>query len=434
MRNTLCAIIFGGFLSFGCATEQAEQAEQAATPDGSQAFVGATLFDGTGADTIDHAVIVVRDGRIEAVGSAETVELPAGAERIDVSGKTIVPGLINTHGHVSAVRGLESGHYNEENLLRQLGLYARYGVTAVNSLGGDGAEAVALRDAEDASLDRARITVAGEVVTGETVEEIQAAVDANIALGVDFIKIRVDDNLGTGTKMTPELYQAAIDRAHENGMKLASHLFYLEDAKGLLEAGTDFVAHSVRDQEVDDEVIALMKEKNVCYCPTLTREVSTFVYESVPEWFEDAFFLKEADPAVLDQLKDPERMQGVQDSPAAKGYKKALEIAMQNLKKVADGGATIAFGTDTGPAGRFQGYFEHMELELMAEAGLSPKKILMSATGDAASCLGFTEIGTLESGKWADFIVVNDNPLADINNMRSIDAVYIAGNRVPDET
>jgi len=94
----------------------------------------------------------------------------------------------------------------------------------------------------------------------------------------------------------------------------------------------------------------------------------------------------------------------------------------------------IAFGTDTGPAGRFQGYFEHMELEMMADAGLSPKQILMSATGDAASCLGFTEIGTLESGKWADFIVVNDNPLTDISNMRSIDAVYIAGNRVPDET
>jgi imidazolonepropionase-like amidohydrolase len=403
------------------------------TPDGSQAFVGASVFDGTGASTIANAVIVVRDGRIESVGPADSIEIPAGAERIDVSGKTIVPGLINTHGHVSDVRGLEGNHYDKENLLRQLGLYARYGVTTVNSLGGDGAAAVDLRDAQDESLDRARITVAGEVVTGETVEEVTAQVNANVAMGVDFLKIRVDDNLGTSSKMTPELYRTAIDLAHENGKKLASHMFYLDDAKDLLESGSDFLAHSVRDQEVDDELINLLKDNDVCYCPTLTREVSTFVYESVPEWFEDPFFLRDADPTVLEQLKQPERMKGVQESPAASGYKEALGVALVNLKRVSDGGATIAFGTDTGPAGRFQGYFEHLELQMMADAGLSPEQILMSATGDAARCVGYTDVGTLESGKWADFIVLNEDPLADISNMRTIDAVYIAGNRVPDD-
>jgi imidazolonepropionase-like amidohydrolase len=428
----LWAIVFAGVASFACAPP--EPTENASAPDGSQAFIGATVFDGTGADVIPNAVIIVRDGRIEAIGSVDAVEIPAGAERIDVSGQTVVPGLINTHGHVSAIRGLEDGHYDEENILRQLGLYARYGVTTVASLGGDGPEAIAIRDAEDESLDRARIAVAGEVVTGTTVAEVHEQVDANAELGVDFIKIRVDDNLGTATKMTPELYQAAIERAHEHGLKLASHLFYLEDAKGLLEAGTDFLAHSIRDQEVDDAVIELMKENDVCYCPTLTREVSTFVYESVPEWFEDPFFLKDVDAAVLEELKDPERMQRVSESPAARGYKQALEVAIVNVKKVADGGATIAFGTDTGPAARFQGYFEHMELEMMADAGLTPEQVLMSATGDAASCLGFTDVGTLEPGNWADFIVLDDDPLADIRNLRSIDAVYIAGNRVPDDT
>jgi imidazolonepropionase-like amidohydrolase len=427
MRNVAWGVVIPALLSFGC------QAEAPVTPDGSQAFVGASVFDGTGASTIANAVIVVRDGRIESVGPADSIEIPAGAERIDVSGKTIVPGLINTHGHVSDVRGLEGNHYDKENLLRQLGLYARYGVTTVNSLGGDGAAAVDLRDAQDESLDRARITVAGEVVTGETVEEVTAQVNANVAMGVDFLKIRVDDNLGTNSKMTPELYRTAIDLAHENGKKLASHMFYLDDAKDLLESGSDFLAHSVRDQEVDDELINLLKDNDVCYCPTLTREVSTFVYESVPEWFEDPFFLRDADPTVLEQLKQPERMKGVQESPAASGYKEALGVALVNLKRVSDGGATIAFGTDTGPAGRFQGYFEHLELQMMADAGLSPEQILMSATGDAARCVGYTDVGTLESGKWADFIVLNEDPLADISNMRTIDAVYIAGNRVPDD-
>jgi len=400
-------------------------------PDGSKAFVGVRLFDGTGAAPIENAVIVVRDGRIEAVGPADTVEISPGAERIDLAGKFVVPGVINAHAHVSDVLGLEGGHYDEANLLRQLRLYARYGVTTAVSLGGDGPDAIRLRDAEDQSLDRARIFVAGNVVTGSTVEEAQAQVDANEAMGADFIKIRVDDNLGTTEKMKSEIYEAVIARAHEKGLKVASHLFYLDDAKGLLKAGTDFVAHSVRDRELDDEAIALMKERSVCYCPTLTREVSTFVYEDVPEFFEDPFFLKDADPAVLSTLKEPERMQKMKESQSAQAYKKALEQANANLKKAADSGVTIAFGTDTGPAARFQGYFEHMELAMMADAGLTPEQILRSATGDAARCLGLDEVGTLETGKWADFVVLNEDPLTDIEKMRSIDSVWISGNRVP---
>jgi imidazolonepropionase-like amidohydrolase len=425
MKKILLLATAAAILSVGCAPPPPPE------PDGSKAFVGVRLFDGTGAAPLDDAVIVVRDGRIEAVGPAAGVEISPGAERIDLKGKFVVPGLINAHAHVSDISGLEGGHYDEANLLRQLRLYARYGVTTAVSLGGDGPEAIRLRDAEDGTLDRARILVAGNVVTGTTVEEAQAQVDENEAMGVDFIKIRVDDNLGTSEKMKPEIYQAVIARAHEKGLKVASHLFYLDDAKALLKAGVDFVAHSVRDQEIDDEAIALLKEKNVCYCPTLTREVSTFVYEEVPEFFEDPFFLKEADPAVLAQLKEPERMKQIKENEAAQAYKKALEQANRNLKKAADSGVTIAFGTDTGPAARFQGYFEHMELSMMADAGLGPEQVLRSATGDAARCMGLDEVGTLERGKWADFTVLNEDPLADIEKMRTIDSVWISGNRVP---
>lgn len=408
----------------GCGSEQ--------PVEGLRAFVGATIIDGTGGAPVDNGVIVVRDGRIEAVGAASAVDVPSGAERVDLGGRYIIPGLINTHGHVGGVRGLENGFYNEDNLLRQLGLYARYGVTAVNSLGGDEGAGFALRDAQDTpDLQRGRLYVAGAVVVGDTPEAAMEMVEGNAALGADFIKIRVDDNLGTTDKMTPDVYAAVVDRAHELNLPVAAHLFYLDDAKGLLEAGVDFVVHSVRDHDVDDELADLLTSHDVCYSPTLTREVSTFVYEDVPEFFDDPFFLREADPDVLEQLQDPRRMEGVRARSSTPRYKEALDVAMRNVKALSDAGVTIAFGTDTGPAARFQGYFEHMEMALMAEAGMSPTEILASATGDAAACIGRDDIGTLRAGNWADLVVLRDDPTADIANARSIESVWIAGNEVP---
>ncbi len=168
------------------------------------AFVGARIIDGTGAAPVENGIMVVRAGRIEAVGTAESVDIPEGAERIDVSGKTIIPGLINTHGHVGDVLGLEGGHYSEENIQRQLRLNARYGVTTVNSLGGDGEAGIRVRDAQDVpTLDRARLYVAGPVVTGDTPDEARAVVEVNDSINVNFIKIRIDYNLRTTNKMAP---------------------------------------------------------------------------------------------------------------------------------------------------------------------------------------------------------------------------------------
>ena len=396
---------------------------------GLTAVVGARIWDGTGADVIADGILLIRDGRIMGVAPAGELDIPSGADVVDLQGGTVVPGLINTHGHVGDVLGLEGGHYDRDNLIRQLRLYAEYGVTSVNSLGGDGPAGILLRDEQTApGLNRARIFVAGSVVTGATEEAALSMVQENADMGVDWMKIRVDDNLGSTRKMSPEIFSAVIERSHDLGIRLASHLFYQDDAKALLRAGSDFIAHSVRDEDVDEEFLGLLRETGVCYSPTLTREVSTFIYEDRPDFFDDPFFLAHAEPAVLDLLQEPDRQARVRASASAQQYKEALRVAMRNVKRVADAGLPVAFGTDTGPAGRFQGYFEHMEMALMADAGLLPEQILRSATRDAANCLGLEdEIGTLLPGRWADFLVVRDDPLIDIDNLQSMESVWIAG-------
>ncbi len=396
-------------------------------------FKGGQIIDGKG-NVINNGVLVTKNGKIESVTDSNQYEISENAEVIDITGKTIMPGLINSHGHIGDVKGLESGNYSSENILVQLRLNARYGVTTILSLGGDGSEVTDITASQQsAGLDYSRLFIAGQVVTGSTPEEAIAIVNQNASLPTDFIKIRVDDNLGSSEKMSPEIYQAVIDRAHELNLPLAAHLFYLNDAKSLLASGADFIAHSIRDRSVDNEVIALFKEKNVCYCPTLTREISTFIYESTPEFFSDPFFLKEVDPNIINTLNDPERQQKIRESRSAQLYKQALDTALLNLKLLSDSGVTIAFGTDSGPPARFQGYFEHLELELMVQAGLTPMQAIVSATGQAAECLKLNDIGTLEKGKWADFIILTNSPLENIINTRSIESVWISGNKVPEK-
>jgi imidazolonepropionase-like amidohydrolase len=400
-----------------------------------KAFTGASIFDGSGSQLIPNATLIVENGRVKAMGPSSRVKVPADAQKIDVSGKFIVPGMINAHGHVADTQGLRTGpeFYTYDNLLKQLELYSRYGVTSVFSLGGDGPAGFKLRDEQNTpGLKRARVYLAGAIVTGKTPEEVRAFVDKVAATKPDMIKIRVDDNLGTSAKMPPEVYKAVIDQARKHKLSVAAHMFYLDDARGLLDSGVGLLAHSVRDKDIDAETIALLKKRNVCVVPTLTREISTFIYESKPAFFSDPFFLKAADKNVLNELQEPKRMEAMKASKAAQRYKTALEVASRNLKKLSDSGVKIAMGTDTGPPARFQGYFEHMELELMAKAGLTPLQILKSATGDAAACMQATgKIGTLQPGAWGDFIVLERNPLDDIKNMRTIQSVWISGNQAP---
>ena len=394
-------------------------------------FSGARIFDGTGKPVIENGTIVVRDGRIAAIGPSIKVKTPKGARNIDVRGKTITPGLINAHGHVSDVEGKRTGA-TEEGVTNQLALFSRYGITTVVSLGGEEPAAFKVRDGRaTASLNRARLYLAGTVITAKTPEEARQMVDKSVGPKPDFIKIRVDDNLGTTQKIPPEVYRAAIDQTHKRGLRLAAHYYYLDDAKDLVRSGADFLAHSVRDNPVDDEFISLVKKNDIPYCPTLTRELSTFVYEDTPAFFTDPFFLREASAQVMAGLKEPARQQTYRTNKLGQAYKAALPTARNNLKRLSEAGVRIVMGTDSGAnASRFEGYFEHLEMQMMADSGLSPAAILMSATGGAAKALKLDGIGTLEKGKWADIVVYDKNPLEDIGNTKSIVAVYIAGNEV----
>ena len=427
-------------------------------------LVGARVWDGTGAPATGPAVVQLSQGRILAIDpvmdfagatgrTADTLRvatdiatdaIEARISSVLTIGMYLIPGLINTHGHVGGTwtpgTGVEYGEYAFGELER----YARFGVTTVASLGGERGALFALRDGswgegntadpaapgESVPPARARLLVSGPVVTGSTSEEAAERVDAAAAMGPDWIKIRVDDNLGTTRKMSPETYAAVIARAGEHGLRVASHLFYQEDAKGLLRAGTGLVAHSIRDDAVDDETIGLFHETGVCYVPTLTREVSTFAYGERPDFFDDPFLVSDVDSAQVETLSDPGRQARVRASGAAEAYGRALEIAQANLGRLAEAGVAIAFGTDSGPLGRFQGYFEHMEMALMAEAGLTPEQILRSATGVAAACLGRDDIGTLEPGRRADFVMLGANPLEDVASLREIAGVWVGGVRV----
>jgi imidazolonepropionase-like amidohydrolase len=411
-RSLRAAFILLGFVVLG----------DAAAQPAARAFTGFTLIDGTARDPIANATLVVRDGRIIAVGPSSRVTVPASAERVELAGKFVMPGLINSHGHVNDAE-------------RDLATYAAYGVTTVVSLGGESPAVFAARDAQrqDAprGLGRARVYVSGPVLAPGTPNEARTQVADLAAQKVDWVKIRVDDNLGTTPKMTPEVYRAVIEAAHARGLRVAAHLFYLDDAKELVDAKVDFLAHSVRDRVVDDALVARLKASGTCLTPTLMREVSTFVYESTPAFFSDPQFLAHANAEWVRSLREPARQEATRASASAQRYKVALAIAKQNLRRLHDAGVPIAMGTDTGPTGRFQGYFELMELELMAESGLSPRQAIATATGDAARCLGLDrEVGTLEAGKWGDLVVLDANPIADIANVRRISSVWIGGRRV----
>lgn len=397
------------------------------------AFINARIIDGTGRAPIERGTLVVANGRVTAVGASASVTIPAGAQRIDAAGKTIVPGFVNAHGHLNVERGATLPV--RDDLIGRLKMYALYGVTSVVSLGSAEADEVAgirlMQEQEHAGLDRSRLYTAGINAEGKTPAEARASVDRLAGLKAHAIKFHIN---GGADDMDQPTWSAIIDEAHKKGLKTAVHVYYMKDARASIDKGVDIIAHSVRDQDVTPAFIATMKQKNVPYIPTLTRDLSVFVYETTPDFFTDPFFLrgKALYGPQVQTLTSPEYQARVRGNPTTAQIKKAIVQAERNVKLLNDAGITMAMGTDSGAGGnpgRWQGYFEHVEMEMMNKAGMTPMQVIVASTANAARIFGLSQVGTLEAGKWADLVVLSANPLENLRNTRAIDSVWIGGAR-----
>ncbi|WP_075094861.1 amidohydrolase family protein [Planctomyces sp. SH-PL14] len=379
------------------------------------------LFDGTGAPSRDHVDIVIRGTVIDRVEPTGTSPLPE-AKSVDGRGTFVVPGLISAHSHVGQVDGVSRvpENYNRENVLRQLRQYEVYGVTTIVALGTNQepfygirreAHAGTIPGADLFGADRgigvrngapsAQVlpSAADSVDRPQSVDEARAVVRQAKDRGTDLIKMWVDDSRGTMPKMTCEVYSAVIDEAHRLGLRVSAHLFNLQDARGLVEAGVDIIAHGVRDQPVDRALIDLMKAKSVWYVATLALDDASFVYADRPAWMDEPFFRHSVQPALQKQFDDPAWREKTLAAPGLKNSREALKMNQRNLAILFESGVQIGFGTDSGAMPlRIPGFAEHRELELMVEAGLTPAQALAIATGRTADLLKLPDRGTIAAG------------------------------------
>jgi len=428
------------------------QKEAAAPAEGaSKVLTNFTLIDGTGAPAAPGSALVVGpDGKIAWVGPQAELQAPEGAETVDLAGKYVMPGLIDLHVHIGNVVDLKQDYRNftRENVEKDLKTYASYGVTTVLTMGTENDLIFPLRAEQRAGKPTmARVYTAGQGIVFKggyggvpglnqpvaTPEEAVAAVDAQAAKGVDVIKFWLDDELGTMPPMPPEVSKAIIDTAHKHNLKVLAHIFYLKDAKRVVDQGVDGLVHSVRDQPVDAALISAMKAKGTWQlAETLSREASMFAYGVPPsEILNDPFFVAGVSPAALAELRSPERQKTVAAGPHFHDYPKFFDMAKANAKRLKDGGVQYGFGTDSGPPGRFAGYFSHWELAIMVDSGYTPAEAIKAATSTAAQFLDMTDLGSIAAGKQADLLVLDADPLADIKNSRKINSVYVAGQPVP---
>ncbi len=406
------------------------------------------LIDGSGMPPVEDATLVIEHGHIKSIETGTGYKPPPHAQVYDYSGKTVIPGLINAHGHLGLVSGAENSAtaYTRENVVAELKQYEGYGVTSMLSLGGNRDLVFDLRqEQQGGSLGGADIFTAGrgigapggapplplgpdQIYRPATVDEARADVRTMAGQKVDIIKVWVDDLHGKVPKMQPAIYAAVIDEAHQHNLRVAAHVYALADAKSLVNDGVDLLAHSVRDEFVDEELIAAMKRHGTWYIPTFTVDESFFIYARHPAWMDTVFFKTAAGAAVEAMLTSPAYVAKVKGDPSTQQHEKDFENGQHNLKMVFEAGVHIGFGTDSGamPA-RIPGFAEHHELGLMVRAGLTPMQAIVCATRNNAEFLLAEDRGTLAAGKRADLIVLEKNPLDGIANVDTMVSIIHDG-------
>ena len=435
MRSHLIVVLLLAVCSWG-AGNQTRPSARAIT-----AFEGARLIVGDGSPPIENSVFLVENNRFTRIGSKGRLQTPVGARRVDLGGKTVIPALIDDHVHLGYRRGLRftADNYTRETLLDTLDRFAYYGVAAVLEAGTGRGELPFLVRNENRSGTRYLTAGRGfampnagpgvpmrDAAYGVTTEaEARRDVRELAARKPDLIKIWVDDRNGTVEKLKPNLYRAIIDEAHRHHVRVMAHIAALDDAKDLLRAGVDGFGHVVRDRDVDDELLELLRQRrHVFFEETLWGERQA-IYERKPAWLDD--------PILRDTMSD-EEITRLADSFSATASPTPLqrESARRMLRNVAAlnaAGVTLGLGTDTGgvTGGQYFGLATHVEMELLVKAGLTPGQAIVAATRNAAAILGLDELGTVAPGKSADFLVLDANPLDDIGNTRRISRVYMRG-------
>jgi imidazolonepropionase-like amidohydrolase len=413
-------------------------------------FEAERLIAGDGS-TIEGAAFVVENGTITRVGRKNEVALPAGATRVDLGDKTVMPALISTHVHPGFQMGLGyfAKNFTRENIIDDLNRALYFGVSTVMSQGIERGEVMFDIRADQAAgrAGGARLLLAGRgmgapnagpgnpVYAGfaysvTTEDDIRRAVQEQAARKVDAIKIWVDDRGGRAPKLPIALSRAAIEESHKHGLRVSAHIFYHDDAMELAAAGIDSFAHLVRDREMSDALVALVKKNTVFVMPNIASPERN-THTAPPPWLDE--------PHLAGLLRDTvagdviERMRGVfaKRNPAtAETARKTYGNLQRSVAKLSAAGANIILGSDTGLEDHFFGYAEQKELELMVAAGMTPMQVIVAATSRGAEYLRLKALGTLAAGKRADFLVLDGNPLDNIRNTRRIAKMYIAGNEV----